>query len=255
MPDWGRDIRERLAGLKVDPTREASVVEEIAQHLDDRFAELTAGGATPEAARQSALDELAGSPALAAALADALPRPAPSRVPPADEGRRRRLAVRPGEGLPLRRAAPAPGAGLLPRRGPLARARHRGQHRDLPAPRRRAPPEPSGRAPAGAPQRAHRAGQGTHGQLLGPLAAADLRALGPHPRRAEGVLEARRLELRPPRPRLRRRDSLRRRPLRQRHVLRHRRRAAATRPRARTRRRHARLPVARRRPLRALLAP
>ena len=39
--------------------------------------------------------------------------------------------------------------------------------------------------------------EGPHGQLLGPLAAADLGALGSHPRRAEGVLEARRLELRP----------------------------------------------------------
>jgi putative ABC transport system permease protein len=86
MPDWGNDIRERLAGLRLDPAREASVVEEIAQHLDDRYAELTAGGATPEAARKAALDELSGGPALAAALADALPRPSPPRVPPGDDG-------------------------------------------------------------------------------------------------------------------------------------------------------------------------
>jgi predicted permease len=86
MPDWTREIRERLAGLRVDPSREASVVEEVAQHLDDRYAELTAGGASPEAARKAALDELAGSPAIAAALGDALPRPAPSRLPPPEEG-------------------------------------------------------------------------------------------------------------------------------------------------------------------------
>jgi predicted permease len=86
MPDWSREIRERLAGLAVDPAREASVVEEIAQHLEDRCAELIAGGASPEAARKSALDELAGSPALAKALSEALPRPAPSRVPPPEHG-------------------------------------------------------------------------------------------------------------------------------------------------------------------------
>ena len=85
MPDWSKEIRERLAGLALDPTRDASVVEEIGQHLDDRYAELIAGGASPPAARKSALYEL-GGPALSRALADALPRPAPSRVPPPEDG-------------------------------------------------------------------------------------------------------------------------------------------------------------------------
>ena len=85
MPDWSREIRERLAGLAVDPAREASVVEEISQHLDDRYTDLLAGGASPEAARKAALDELSG-PFLAAALAESLPRPSPSRVPPSEEG-------------------------------------------------------------------------------------------------------------------------------------------------------------------------
>ena len=43
--------------------------------------DLVARGAVPEDARRSALEELAG-PALAAALKDTLPRPAPSRTPP-----------------------------------------------------------------------------------------------------------------------------------------------------------------------------
>jgi putative ABC transport system permease protein len=85
MPDWSHEIRERLAGLKVDPAREQSIVEEIGQHLDDRYAELLAQGSPPETALRSALDELAG-PALAAALADAVPRPSPSVLPPAEEG-------------------------------------------------------------------------------------------------------------------------------------------------------------------------
>ena len=58
MPDWSNEIRERLAGLKVDPAREQSIVEEIAQHLDDRYAELLAQGSAPETALRSALDEL-----------------------------------------------------------------------------------------------------------------------------------------------------------------------------------------------------
>jgi len=84
MPDWSREIRERLAGLRLDPAREASVVEEVAQHLEDRYAELTAGGASPEAARRTALGELAGLSARV--LADALPRPSPSPLPPPEDG-------------------------------------------------------------------------------------------------------------------------------------------------------------------------
>ena len=85
MPDWSHEIRERLAGLKVDPAREQSIVEEIGQHLDDRYAELLAQGSAPETALRSALDELAG-PALAAALAEAVPRPSASLLPPAEDG-------------------------------------------------------------------------------------------------------------------------------------------------------------------------
>jgi predicted permease len=85
MPEWSEEIRARLAGLNVEPAREESVVEEIAQHLDDRYAELVAAGASPEDARRDVLEELAG-PGLAAALKDALPLPPLSRVPPAENG-------------------------------------------------------------------------------------------------------------------------------------------------------------------------
>ncbi len=85
MPEWSREIRDRLKGLAVDPAREQSVVDEIAQHLDDRYADLVAGGADPAAARAAALEELAG-PGLVAGLADTLPRPAPPRLPPPEEG-------------------------------------------------------------------------------------------------------------------------------------------------------------------------
>ena len=85
MPEWGNEIRKRLEGLRLEPAREASIVEEISQHLDDRYEDLVARGASPEAARRSALEELAGS-ALTASLKEALPRPAPSRTPPPENG-------------------------------------------------------------------------------------------------------------------------------------------------------------------------
>ena len=47
MPDWSKEIRERLAGLRLDPAREASVVEELAKHLEDLHAELIWTRVTP----------------------------------------------------------------------------------------------------------------------------------------------------------------------------------------------------------------
>jgi hypothetical protein len=37
--DWKPEIRRRLAGLKLETTREAAIVEEFAQYPEDRFAE------------------------------------------------------------------------------------------------------------------------------------------------------------------------------------------------------------------------
>jgi hypothetical protein len=34
MIDWKEEIRQRLPGLKLEPTREAEIVEELAQHLE-----------------------------------------------------------------------------------------------------------------------------------------------------------------------------------------------------------------------------
>jgi hypothetical protein len=45
MPDWKPEIRRQLAGLKLEPTCEAAIVEELAQCLDDYCAELLADGA------------------------------------------------------------------------------------------------------------------------------------------------------------------------------------------------------------------
>jgi putative ABC transport system permease protein len=68
MPEWKAEIRRRVAGLKLAPTREAAIVEELAQHLDDCYAELLAGGATEAEAYRAALAELSESELLAREL-------------------------------------------------------------------------------------------------------------------------------------------------------------------------------------------
>src|SRR5262244_198120 len=68
MPDWKAEIRTRLVGLQLTPTREAAIVEELAQYLDECYAELLAGGATEAEAYQQTLAELSGSELLAREL-------------------------------------------------------------------------------------------------------------------------------------------------------------------------------------------
>lgn len=68
MPDWKREIRKRLVGLKLEPLREHSIVEELAQHLDECYESLLAGGATETQAYRQALTELRGSELLAQEL-------------------------------------------------------------------------------------------------------------------------------------------------------------------------------------------
>src|SRR5262249_2270563 len=61
MPEWKQEIRERLAPLNLAPTREAEIVEELGQHLEDRCAELSSRGAASEEAYRTALAELSES--------------------------------------------------------------------------------------------------------------------------------------------------------------------------------------------------
>src|SRR5215510_12756108 len=68
MPDWKHEIRRRLGGVKLEPTREAAVVEELAQYLEDCYAEWLANGAAEAEAYQRTLSELSGSEMLAREL-------------------------------------------------------------------------------------------------------------------------------------------------------------------------------------------
>ena len=64
MPEWASEVRARLSSVRLSPAREAEIVEELSQHLDDRWRELVAEGQTPDAARQLALGEFRGTEVL-----------------------------------------------------------------------------------------------------------------------------------------------------------------------------------------------
>ena len=86
MPEWTSHLRSRLTTLRLSPTREAEIVEELAQHLEDRWRELVAQGATPDEAAHRARTEFDGArlEALLGTLRQAhwheLPPPGPSRA-------------------------------------------------------------------------------------------------------------------------------------------------------------------------------
>src|SRR6266542_3047125 len=58
MPDWKPEIRRLLARLQLAPTRENAIVEELAQHLDESYAELLACGMSEAEAQRQVLTDL-----------------------------------------------------------------------------------------------------------------------------------------------------------------------------------------------------
>jgi putative ABC transport system permease protein len=68
MPDWKEEITERLRALKLAAAREAEIVEELSQHLEDRYKELVIIGTGEEEARRVALEELSEDDLLATGL-------------------------------------------------------------------------------------------------------------------------------------------------------------------------------------------
>ena len=56
--EWASELRRVLAPLNLDPVREAEIAQELAQHLQDRYAELRRGGTPDKTARREALAEL-----------------------------------------------------------------------------------------------------------------------------------------------------------------------------------------------------
>src|SRR5688572_1025429 len=78
MPDWGSEIRRRLVNSGISPQREAEIVEELAQHLQDRYEELIASGKPQEEALGATRAEMEGDLAQRLRGVEAAGGPAPA---------------------------------------------------------------------------------------------------------------------------------------------------------------------------------
>jgi putative ABC transport system permease protein len=86
MPDWTEHVRPRLSRLRLAPTREAEIVEELSQHLDDRYRELIAGGLSPDEAMRLTLADFRDGNLLAEYLAPLRQAHLPSEIVPGVPG-------------------------------------------------------------------------------------------------------------------------------------------------------------------------
>ena len=82
MPEWSAHIHSRLAALKLNPAREVEIIEELSQHLDQRYEELRSRGRHDADAQQLALDELLDREALAAEMRQLRQARVTAAVPP-----------------------------------------------------------------------------------------------------------------------------------------------------------------------------
>ena len=129
MPEWAAHLRPRLSSLRLSPAREHEIVEELSQHLEDRWRELVAGGASEDEATRLALAEFRdGQPA--GAVHGAAAAGAGAGADHAGSGDRTR-AARYLAGPAVHDARVEKAARLHPGRRPDAGARHRRHHGDL----------------------------------------------------------------------------------------------------------------------------
>jgi putative ABC transport system permease protein len=82
MPDWAAHVRARLASLRLSATRENDIVEELSQHLEERWCELIAGGASPDEATRLTLSDFRDGDVLARHMAALRQSHAPPTVTP-----------------------------------------------------------------------------------------------------------------------------------------------------------------------------
>ena len=80
MLEWKVEIRRRLTGSNLEPTRETAIVEELEQYLEECYAELLAGGATEDDAYRATLAELNGGELLQQELQRAERKVAPEPI-------------------------------------------------------------------------------------------------------------------------------------------------------------------------------
>jgi putative ABC transport system permease protein len=82
MPEWAAHLRARLSSLRLSPARELEIVEELSQHLEDRWRELVAGGASEDEATRLALAEFADGNRLARDMAPLQQARGPAAITP-----------------------------------------------------------------------------------------------------------------------------------------------------------------------------
>ena len=143
-----RPVRPRLASLRLSPEREREILDELSQHLDERYEELRAGGATDAEARRLAIDELREPDALAAQMRSLRQARVPPPIAPAN--RRAVCSAISGRTCATRRAVLRKQPGFTTAAVADARAGHRRKHRDLQPRQRHAASAPAGREPRAA---------------------------------------------------------------------------------------------------------
>src|SRR4030095_11456141 len=86
MPEWTSYIRPHLAGLRLEPSREAEILDEISQHLDARYEDLLRDGATEAEAQRLVTEELLVPDALASFMRPLRQASAPLPLTPGAAG-------------------------------------------------------------------------------------------------------------------------------------------------------------------------
>src|SRR5687767_9256899 len=78
MPDWSGQIRRRLSAARLPPERESAIVDEVSQHLEDRYQTLLSSGQPAAEAERCAWRELQGDDDLGRLLSENEPPQRPS---------------------------------------------------------------------------------------------------------------------------------------------------------------------------------
>ena len=86
MRDWSREIEDVIAPLNLSMARQAEVVEELNQHVNDRYNELLISGVGEEQAYQILMQDLTDGKLVTALKATIHATPSP--VPVGKEGRK-----------------------------------------------------------------------------------------------------------------------------------------------------------------------
>ena len=86
MPDWRREVLARLAPLRLSAEREVEIAEELGQHLEDRYADLRARGASDVDAQRTVREELERTPLAGALEGTEHPDSAGDALPPGAHG-------------------------------------------------------------------------------------------------------------------------------------------------------------------------